>query len=105
MKIVLPPETEGDFTYDEFPIELRDLVENSTTKTEKTEGIPGQRSPQELKRALEIAQNYYRSDELWPYLLKSYYYALYFLYLPTYTKTAPSVTSAFREAIKVRSTM
>lgn len=103
MKIVPPPEVEGDFTYGEFPTDLRDLVRNDTTRHEKCEGSPGQRTPQELKRALEIAQTYYFNDELWPFLLKSYYYALYFLYLPTYTETAVSVTSAFREGIKVNS--
>ena len=50
---------------------------------------------------MEIANSYFLQDDLWPYLLKSYYYALYFLYIPTYTYTSQSVTSAFREAIKV----
>ena len=47
MKIVPPPEVDGDFRYGEFPIILRDLVKNDLTKQEKTEGTPGQRTPQE----------------------------------------------------------
>lgn len=54
---------------------------------------------------MEIANSYFLQDDLWPYLLKSYYYALYFLYIPTYTYTSPSITSAFREAIKVMESM
>ena len=37
--------------------------------------------------------------------LQSYYYGLYFLYLPAYTKTATSVNAAFREGISIMDRM
>jgi hypothetical protein len=77
------------------------MVVNETIHSIKTEGCPGQRTPQELKRALDMSQTYYHNDELWPYLLKSYYYALFFMYVPTYTETANTVNLGFREAVKV----
>ena len=43
MKIVPPPEEEGDFTYSDFPTNLRDLVQTDNAKHEISEGIPGQR--------------------------------------------------------------
>ena len=47
MKIVPPPEEEGDFIYSDFPTNLRDLVQTDNAKHEISEGIPGQRNGHE----------------------------------------------------------
>ena len=47
MKIVPPPEEEGDFIYSDFPTNLRDLVQTDNAKHEISEGIPGQRKGHE----------------------------------------------------------
>lgn len=105
MKIVPPPEVEGEFKYSEFPTSLRSIVEVNSHKSEKTVCSAGQRTPQELKISIEAGLTFARDDNLWPLLLRSYYYALCLMYIPTYTHTATSATAGFREGLKVMELM
>ena len=104
-KVLPPPEDEGEYHYTNFPVDLDDLIEGSGSKNDSVDKHPGIRTPMELKQVTQAAKQYHKDDKLWPLCLKSYYYALYFLYLPYYAKTASSVNAAFRECIQVMERM
>ena len=73
-KIVPPPEDEGNYQYDRFPLDLNDVIDQSDAKMTRVDSFmekhPGLRTPTELRQANALVQEYFLNDYNWPKLLK-----------------------------------
>ncbi|CAM4694413.1 unnamed protein product [Caretta caretta] len=98
------------YCYDSFPVLRSELFERSQDqlaallcqpKSSAPSSPAPRRTKQEMKVAQRVAQKYSSMPDMWARCLLGHCYGLWFIYLPTYVRAAPSKVRALQTAYEV----
>ncbi|CAM5175124.1 unnamed protein product [Eretmochelys imbricata] len=98
------------YCYDSFPVLRSELFERSQDqlaallcqpKSSAPSSPAPRRTKQEMKVAQRVAQKYSSVPDMWARCLLGHCYGLWFIYLPTYVRAAPSKVRALQTAYEV----
>ncbi|XP_043391556.1 DENN domain-containing protein 4B isoform X6 [Chelonia mydas] len=98
------------YCYDSFPVLRSELFERPQDqlaallcqpKSSAPSSPAPRRTKQEMKMAQRVAQKYSSMPDMWARCLLGHCYGLWFIYLPTYVRAAPSKVRALQTAYEV----
>ncbi|XP_075763399.1 LOW QUALITY PROTEIN: DENN domain-containing protein 4B [Pelodiscus sinensis] len=98
------------YCYDSFPVLQAELFERPQdqlaaplcqAKSSAPSSPAPRRTKQEMKAAQRVAQKYSLVPDMWARCLLGHCYGLWFIYLPTYVRAAPSKVRALQTAYEV----